>query len=333
MNISWISPASAFDASYFRQAYILGLAVLLITGGNLFSAAFAVQFIFWIVLTAAFFGIFTRFFLLLLVLIGIRLFGYPPFTNTLTDYYLDLGLILVTARCADAFTIDGLFQARSRGAAGDIHPPKNSIVYAWPLRAIWLMGIVGLTLAHPENPLTFNVFLIVYAISFTPLSAMIRQTGQNLFPEPLFVVYDGNCKLCRGTAASLNSIDEFGRLTYVNGMDEEQLKTYSLTHLDRQRLAEDIHVVSKGKVFTGFYGYREMAWRIPVFWLLIPLMYLQPFPQIAQKIYRKVADSRGCSVVPASVQLQWIDPPVRFIDGAAPAAVFLILLTGHLFNL
>lgn len=333
MNLKWMSSAGAFDLSYFRQVYLLGLAIMLWGGGYLGAAAPDLKIVFWILFVTALFGIFTRLSLLLLMIVSIRICGFPPFANILADYYLDVGLILMTARSGDAFTIDGLLQAQARGDNKDIDPPKDSVVYAWPMRLIWLAGLAALLLAGPSDLLTLSVFLALYVVSFLPLSAMIHNWATKMFPKPLFVIYDGGCRLCRRTVAALNSLDEFGRIIYIDGKDVAELKRFGLGVLDPAALAKDMHVLKGGRVFLGFAGYREMVKRIAVLWLLLPFLYVPFIERYGQKTYRYVADDfRSKAILPEFGHLKWTDPPVGKIDFVVPAVVFLLLLAGHLLS-
>lgn len=334
MNLKWMSPASAFDLSYFRQIYLWGLAIMLWGGGYLGFAPMNLKIAFWILFVTALFGIFTRLSLLLLMIVSIRICGFPPFANILADYYLDVGLILMATRSGDVFTIDGLLQAQVRGDNKDIDPPKASVVYAWPMRLIWMTGLVALLSAGPSDLLTLSVFLALYAVSFLPLSALIHNWATKMFPQPLFVIYDGGCRLCRRTVAALNSLDEFGRIIYIDGKDVAELKRFGLDDVDSAALAKDIHILKDGRVFLGFAGYREMVKRITVLWLLLPFLYVPLIERYGQKTYRYVADDfRSKATLPEFRYLKWTDPPVGKIDFIAPAAIFFLLLAGHVFNL
>jgi hypothetical protein len=58
-------------------------------------------------------------------------------------------------------------------------------------------------------------------------------------------------------------------------------------------------VRSDGRTYDGFEGYRALAWAIPLWWPLLPLLYLPVVPTIGQAIYSRIATSRyeaGCPV-------------------------------------
>ncbi|MEJ7616346.1 MAG: DCC1-like thiol-disulfide oxidoreductase family protein [Pyrinomonadaceae bacterium] len=146
-------------------------------------------------------------------------------------------------------------------------------------------------------------------VAFFDWHTILGHVGRWLFREDMHVVYDGNCKICRRTIASLRRFDLLGRITYVNALDEKALSEHNLLWLDAQALATDMHAVVGRKAFVGFASYRALAARIPLMWPLLPFLYLPPIPAIGSRVYRRVADSRTCSIsrppspVPQTIQL------------------------------
>jgi len=67
---------------------------------------------------------------------------------------------------------------------------------------------------------------------------------------------------------------------------------------------EEMHVVTRGRVYTGFYAYRALAWSLPAVWPLVPMLYLPGVPFIGRHVYRWVAERRlagTCPVPPAKL--------------------------------
>ncbi|MFN6499278.1 MAG: DCC1-like thiol-disulfide oxidoreductase family protein [Nostoc sp. DedQUE01] len=138
-------------------------------------------------------------------------------------------------------------------------------------------------------------------VAFFDWNAIFHWIGYRLFANDMYVVYDGNCQLCRRTIATLKVFDIFGRLTFVNALDEQALTSHNLLWLDSQALLADMHAVLQRKSWKGFQAYRVLAVRIPIFWLILPLLYVWPIPEIGKNIYRRVADSRTCSLPQAEI--------------------------------
>jgi len=116
----------------------------------------------------------------------------------------------------------------------------------------------------------------------------------------MYLVYDGNCHLCRRTVASFRVFDIFARVNYVNAFDSPALENAGLDGLDSAGLMRDIHVVVGANTWRGFVAYREWMKRVPLFWLAVPLMYLWPATHLGNRFYRHVADSRVCTIVETS---------------------------------
>lgn len=136
-------------------------------------------------------------------------------------------------------------------------------------------------------------------VAFFNWNAIFLRIGRWLYREEMYLIYDGNCQLCRRTIASLRVFDIFGRVTYVNALDQEALARYGLRWLDFIALLTDMHIVVKKRTWVGFSAYRVLAARIPIFWLVLPLMYIWPIPRIGRQIYCRVADSRACNITNA----------------------------------
>jgi len=165
--------------------------------------------------------------------------------------------------------------------------------------------------------------LQVCYVTFVNWAGLLRRLGRWLFPAPLFVAYDGNCRLCRRTIALLRTADWFERTTYVNALDEEALRQHGLHGLDRQALLVDMHAVSGTRVWRGYDAYRAMAWRIPLLWPVAPILSLWPVTAIGRRIYRHVADARSCEIGAGS---QRGAPALRSM--AAPAGTLAVTLVG-----
>lgn len=176
-------------------------------------------------------------------------------------------------------------------------------------------------------------------ISFLPLQvcyvaffnwySIFQRVGRWLFPGMLYVVYDGNCTLCRRTIGSLRVFDLFGRITYVNALDAAALRANKLEWLDETATLTDMHVVGDGAIPTGYNAYRALAWRIPVLWPTLPFLGLAPVEALGTRIYRRVADSRVCRVNHPP-QKAAPRPQQRFIVYAI-AVVGVLLIVPNLF--
>jgi predicted DCC family thiol-disulfide oxidoreductase YuxK len=104
----------------------------------------------------------------------------------------------------------------------------------------------------------------------------------------LTVFYDEGCGPCTRVA---NLLD---RLNWLNAIWFRPAAEYPDGTGDEYH---DIHSVrGDGRVFLGFATYQQIAWRIPLLWLVAPIMYFPPVTWLGRKAYRRIADSRGCEV-------------------------------------
>jgi predicted DCC family thiol-disulfide oxidoreductase YuxK len=156
-------------------------------------------------------------------------------------------------------------------------------------------GVVFHNLIYAVMRINFYPLIICYA-SFVNWDWLFRNAGRLLFPDTFTVVYDGDCKLCRRTIASLRTLDILGRVRYVNALDDDARAAPEMRQLSADALARDLYAFEDGKVYAGFEAYRVLAARIPVLWPLLPLLYVRPVPAVARRVYRRVADHRVCEI-------------------------------------
>ena len=50
--------------------------------------------------------------------------------------------------------------------------------------------------------------------------------------------------------------------------------------------------VRRGRVYFGFSAYRVIAWRIPLFWPVAPLLYVPGVRPAGDAVYRRIAERR-----------------------------------------
>ena len=159
-----------------------------------------------------------------------------------------------------------------------------------------LMGLFFHNMTQLFMRISFWTLQVCY-VAFFDWYKIFGFIGRWLFPQSMYVIYDGNCQLCRRTIASIRVFDIFGRINYVNALDDEALKNCDLLWLEPHSILQDMHTVVGKKSWRGFSAYRVLSRRLPIFWSILPLMYLPPIPKIGDRIYRRVADYRSCSIV------------------------------------
>ena len=107
------------------------------------------------------------------------------------------------------------------------------------------------------------------------------------------VLYDGDCAFCCKSVALLKKLDWLRKLEYVNVRDETQplLKEPLIAGAP---LLEQMHVLpSSGQhLYGGYRAVRWLAWRLPMLWLVAPILYFPGMTWLGQKAYMWVARNR-----------------------------------------
>ena len=136
-----------------------------------------------------------------------------------------------------------------------------------------------------------NVTYLILGIQFIPLqscyfiffnwTAIFVWISRKLSLGGVRVLFDPHCKLCRRTAGTLAIFDWTSSLTFVPNSGAQYFSV----------IAED------GSAGIGYEGYKLIAARIPLLWLLRPFMGLPGIQQLGTATYQRVAASRTCSIL------------------------------------
>ena len=108
------------------------------------------------------------------------------------------------------------------------------------------------------------------------------------------VLYDGHCPLCNRTVRVLGFFDLFARLECLD-FRRLDIAEYNRRHqlaLTIQDLDREMYVISRGKAYVGYYGYRVLALALPAFWPLSPLLFLPGVTWVGERIYGSIARNR-----------------------------------------
>ncbi|MBD1867613.1 hypothetical protein H6F95_09960 [Cyanobacteria bacterium FACHB-471] len=138
--------------------------------------------------------------------------------------------------------------------------------------------------------------LQVCYVSFVNWYGLLKWVGLRLYPRDMYVVYNGNDRLFRRAIATIRVFDLFDRITYVNVLDKPALAAHNLTWLDSGGILADIHTVVNQITWKGFAAYRMLSFRVPIFWPILPLLYIPPVLAVCDRIYCTLAGSRTCDL-------------------------------------
>jgi len=90
-------------------------------------------------------GLFTRTSAILTVVFALYALGIPQIYGKVNHYHhlVWFAAILAMSRCSDVLSVDAIFSAWRRADRGETAPPTVSVVYALPLRFVWLtLGVI-----------------------------------------------------------------------------------------------------------------------------------------------------------------------------------------------
>jgi hypothetical protein len=148
-------------------------------------------------------------------------------------------------------------------------------------------GFVGLAF-HNATYLVIGIIFIslqtCYVIFFD-WTAIFAWISRKLSLGGATILYDAHCKLCRRTAGTLAVFDWTSSLTFVPNSD-----LYFSVVAGTGR-------AGAGYAGAGYEGYKLIAARVPLLWLLRPFMGLPGIQQLGTAIYQRVAASRACTIL------------------------------------
>ena len=112
--------------------------------------------------------------------------------------------------------------------------------------------------------------------------------------ESIEILYDGQCPLCRRTVRVLTAFDLFQQLRYID-FRQIDLPAYNQQHnlnLTISELDREMYVLDRGRSYVGFYGYRLIGLRLPIFWPIVPWLFLPGISHAGIAIYQYIARER-----------------------------------------
>lgn len=112
------------------------------------------------------------------------------------------------------------------------------------------------------------------------------------------LVFDDQCRFCQRAVGVVRALNGLGWVSIKGQSDitDSDCKKWAVT----RDAIKDFFVISlsSGQYSTGFYGYRRLALYLPLAWIVLPLLFVPPVPQVGQRVYQWVAANRykmGCS--------------------------------------
>lgn len=149
--------------------------------------------------------------------------------------------------------------------------------------------------------------------------------------QKIQVLYDDYCNLCKNAVTFLNVADIFRNLEFLPLSENEVIRKNF--NLDAERIREDIHGISTGKVVAGFDLYYLIFRRLPLLWLFFPVMLLGKWTGIGRIVYGWIARNRLRFFGTCEVSFKLNQPEqVLFPNGFAPTGLGQKLISMYGFS-
>jgi predicted DCC family thiol-disulfide oxidoreductase YuxK len=160
----------------------------------------------------------------------------------------------------------------------------------------WFVGVVAVfasgwgLLHHSLSPVDAAAACaaLLVLVPGSVFDAIARRAAGTL--TTIEVLYDGKCSFCRGSVETLLALDTLERLRPRNLHDPEVRAAHP--DLDVERAQREMIVYDGARTAGGFDAFRLLSWKLPAAWLVVPLLYLPPVPQIGRPVYRFIAARR-----------------------------------------
>ena len=110
--------------------------------------------------------------------------------------------------------------------------------------------------------------------------------------ERALALYDGQCRFCVSSVRQLRRLDWLGRLEYGDARDPAVLAR--APGVDPEAALRRLHLVPPGggAALDGFWAFRWLAGRLPLLWILWPLLWLPGVAPLGVRAYDAVARNR-----------------------------------------
>ena len=107
-------------------------------------------------------------------------------------------------------------------------------------------------------------------------------------PNKPIIAYDNTCQFCTSAKLDMEKIDRKKKLKWV-GISNFNYKQYKLKKDD---LLGEMHLISNGKVYKGYYAWKQIARKIPLIYPVYLISLLPGVDFVGNKMYKAIAKHR-----------------------------------------
>jgi predicted DCC family thiol-disulfide oxidoreductase YuxK len=121
--------------------------------------------------------------------------------------------------------------------------------------------------------------------------------------KPLKLVYDGECDFCRSVLLIVHFLDVLRLVRFLDYHNPEELaQAGGVSAADAEQAA--IAVDDRGRLYRGFYAFRQICRRVPLLAPLTVVTYIPGIPALGERAYRWVAENRSHLPVAGRYRIQ-----------------------------
>jgi predicted DCC family thiol-disulfide oxidoreductase YuxK len=154
--------------------------------------------------------------------------------------------------------------------------------------------LLHLGIEYSLNIPLFGWLMVTSYLSFikqSDLNWLTERLPPRLRLGALRVVYDGECDFCRSALLVVRYLDVLRRVSFHDYHKPEELAAATgVTYEEADDAA--VAVDDRDRKFAGFDAFRQIAWRTPALWMLVPLLYIPGVPPLGRRAYAWVAAHR-----------------------------------------
>lgn len=142
----------------------------------------------------------------------------------------------------------------------------------------------GITMGTWFYPLWF---CYIAFINFEAVGSWISEKFKPKYDSPeLKVLFDGDCPICVRSMTLIACLDWLKRIDFVDLKNWEVIAK-SFPNLHREDCLREMYLIDQDStIYKGFFAYRSLAKVMPVFWIILPLLYIPGISQIGELAYR-----------------------------------------------
>lgn len=108
--------------------------------------------------------------------------------------------------------------------------------------------------------------------------------GQWLLKHPMYVFYDGDCRISCRAVATWNTLDLLRRTIFVDAQNAQELKERDFNDQNKYQLIENFHVRINARTLKGVDAFRALMLRNPLFWPVGIALYFWPVSFCVDKV-------------------------------------------------